>query len=768
MKESSEFTLPIKGFTSLLLKVAAIFIVGLLLLILSLQFMVHWGIFGPLPDETELRQLKNNQASDIISVDNRLLGRYYYENRTNASLDEIPVSFLHALIATEDVRFYKHKGVDFRSSMRVLIKSVILGNKSAGGGSTLSQQLAKNLFPRKQYRLFNMPIAKIKEIKIALRLENIYTKDEILSLYLNTVSFGENTYGIETASLVYFSKKPAELNVQEGALLVGLLKANTIYNPRLHREAALKRRNTVLAQMKKHRFLTKEAADSILDLPLELRYRPFNHTEGPAPYFREQLRQELGEILKDAKKADGTPYNLYADGLNIYTTVNYTMQLLAEEAVSLHLASLQTRFDAHWKNKEPWKKNPEMARRQIEQSQTYKSLRREGLSHNEALAAMKTPVAMKVYGPKGEHDTLFSPLDSVLHHFKTLQAGVLVMNPFNGDVLVWVGGAGYKFFKFDHVKAKRQAGSTFKPIVYAAAIEKGISPCDYFANDSVAYPDYQNWVPQNADLKYGGFYSMKGALAQSVNTVSARIITKVGIQETIELAHKMGISSDLPAVPSLALGAGEVSLYEMVQAYCVFANNGRTVAPRLIRRIENSQGQVIYSDPSHELQDSVLSAKSAQTMLAMLKGTVERGTAQSLRTQYGITSELAGKTGTTQNHSDGWFMCLAPNLVMGVWVGADNPAVSFRNLSYGQGSAMALPISALFLTKLYADPLYKYLKTSSFKIDPAISELLNCSDYLEEYNKPFIDASRIKEEGVGEFIRKVFGRKKNQSEVDKE
>ncbi len=766
MKENEDFAIPIKGFSRFLLKIVSVLLLGFLLLIISLQFLVHWGIFGKLPDETEIRLLKNSQASDIVSVDNRLLGRYYYENRTNASLDEIPVSFIHALIATEDVRFYKHKGVDYRSSMRVLIKSVILGNKSAGGGSTLSQQLAKNLFPRKQYRVLSMLIAKIREIKIALRLEKIYTKDEILGLYLNTVSFGENTYGIETASLVYFSKKPAELNIQESALLVGLLKANTSYNPRLHREAALQRRNTVLSQMKKHKYLSKVEADSIRDLPVELRYRPFNHTEGPAPYFREQLRLELSEILKHLKKSDGSAYNLYADGLNIYTTVNYTMQLLAEEAVRQHLASLQIRFDEHWKNKEPWKENPNMARQQIEQSRTYQNLRKEGLSHAQAMEAMKTPVSMKVYGAKGALDTLMSPLDSVLHHFKTLQAGVLVMNPFNGDVLVWVGGASYRFFKYDHVKAMRQAGSTFKPIVYAAALEKGISPCDYFSNDSVAYPDYGNWVPKNADLKYGGFYSMKGALAQSVNTVSARIITEVGIDETIKLAHEMGITSDLPAVPSLALGSGEVSLYEMVQSYCVFANNGHRVRPRLIRRIENSQGQVIYSDPAHELQDSVLSAQSAQTMLAMLKGTVDRGTAQILRTKYGITNELAGKTGTTQNHSDGWFMCLAPNLLMGVWVGGDNPAVRFRSLNYGQGSAMALPICANFLMKLYADPLYKYLKTSSFKIDPAISETLNCSDYVEEYKKPFLDVSTIKEESVGEFIRKVFGRKKNQSEVD--
>lgn len=736
----------------------------LIIFVLSVKI----GVFGRLPNETDLKQIRNNQASEIISVDEKLLGRYYYQNRTNASIDDVPKYLIDALVATEDVRFYRHDGVDFRSTLRVIVKSLILRNKSAGGGSTISQQLAKNLFPRKKHGALSMPVAKCKEIITAKKLEKIYTKNEILELYLNTVSFGENTYGIETAALVYFSKETKDLNRQESALLVGLLKANTSYNPRIHQEASRKRRNTVLAQMRRNDFLSKEDADSLQKLPVELKFQRLTHNEGLAPYFREHLRHELSDILKDIKKADGSEYNLYSDGLTIYSTVNYSMQKFAEEAVKEHLKELQSLFDQHWKGREPWRKNLEIANLQIKQSHTYQSYVNSGLSHAQAIEKMKEPRETMVFEWNGENDTILSPMDSVLHHFKTLQTGMLVMNHNNGDVLVWIGGSNYKYFKYDHVKSKRQAGSIFKPIVYATALKKGTSPCTMYANDSIVYEDYDNWTPQNADRKFGGYYSMKGALANSVNTISAKLIMEVGIAETIQQAKAMGIQSDLPEVPSLALGTGEVSLNEIVQAYCVFNNGGRTVNPRMIRRIEDAHGHVIYSNSAHELGDSVLSTEEAQTMVAMMQGTVDRGTATSLRTTYGLKNDIAGKTGTTQAQTDGWFVSMTPNLTMGVWVGGDNPAVRFRSLSLGQGGFMALPITARFLNKLYSDPLYKYMQNASFNIPTNIQSNLDCDDYTELIEvEPIFDLSKIKEEGVGEFIKDVFGKNKEEKEKKK-
>ena len=746
------------------LAIAALGIFTLLLFVL----MVRIGVFGKLPNELDLKQVRNNQASEIISVDNKLLGRYYLQNRTDASIDEVPKYLIDALVATEDVRFYRHNGVDFRSTMRVIVKSLILRNTSAGGGSTISQQLAKNLYPRKNHGILSMPVAKCKEIIIAKRLEEVYTKNEILELYLNTVSFGENTYGIETAALVYFSKKTSQLNRQEAALLVGLLKANTSYNPRIHREASKNRRNTVLKQMERYDYLSPNETDSLQALPVNLKFQKLTHNDGLAPYFREHMRPELVEILKDHKKADGSDYNLYSDGLRIYTTVNHTMQKLAEEAVKEHLSELQKLFDQHWKNREPWRKNLNLADLAIKQSACYRSYTNSGLSHAEAIEKMKVARETTVFDWDGEVDTLLAPLDSVLHHYKTLQTGMLVMNPMNGDVLVWIGGTNYKFFKYDHVKSRRQAGSIFKPIVYTTALKNGIEPCTMYANDSIVYENYDNWTPQNADRKYGGYYSMKGALANSVNTVSAKLIMESGIKETIQQAERMGIESGLPEVPSLALGTGELSLFEIVKAYCTFGNGGKQVSPRMIRRIEDANGHVIYSNGAHETGDSAMSAEVAQTMLAMMQGTIDRGTARSIRTTYKLDSEIAGKTGTTQKQTDGWFVSMTPNMVMGVWVGGDNPAVRFRSLSLGQGGFMALPITARYLQKLYADPLYKFMKGNSFGIPDEIYAQLECEDYTELVKADrAIDFSTIKEDGLDEFIKDVFGRNKEEKEKKK-
>lgn len=729
-------------------------------LILILVLLVRVGLFGKIPNNIDLKQIKNNTATEVFSVDNELLGRYYYQNRTNADFNEIPKNLIDALVATEDVRFYKHNGVDFRSTMRVLVKSVLLFDKSAGGGSTITQQLAKNLFPRNSHGVLTLPVAKIKEITIAKRIEKLYSKDEILTMYLNTVSFGENTYGIETAALVYFNKDPKELSLEESAVLIGLLKANTSYNPRVHKDAALKRRNVVLSQMTKYKYLRKDVSDSLQEIPIKLNYRKLTHNDGPAPYMREHLRQQVTDILKDAKKPDGSSYNLYADGLRIYTTVNSKMQTYAEESVKEHLTELQKVFDKHWKGKEPWVKNNSVAEFQIKQSDVYKRLTKSGLNHQQAVETMKEKRQSEIFSWNGPSDTLISPLDSILHHFKTLQSGVLVMNAYSGDILAWVGGADYRYFQYDHVKAKRQVGSTFKPIVYASAIEKGISPCNYYANDSVVYEDYDNWTPRNANGKYGGYYSVKGALANSVNTVSVKLLMEAGIDSTIGIANAMGVQSELPQVPSLALGTGEVSLQEMVQAYCSILNSGYAVTPRLIRRIEDASGNIIYSDPAHPLGESVLSEETTRTVLSMMQGTVDRGTATSLRSVYNLQNELAGKTGTTQNHTDGWFIGMNPNLVVGVWVGGDNPVVRFRSLTYGQGGYTALPIYAKFFQKLYNDPLYRYLKSASFGIPENVYSDLDCDDYSEDGKEEIFNIFKNNDNGINELIKNIFGRKK--------
>jgi penicillin-binding protein 1A len=742
------------------------FSLGLFFSILILLFVlsVRLGVFGDLPNYIDLKKIRNNVATNIYSVDDQLLGRYYFQNRTNATIEEIPEHLIHALIATEDARFYKHHGLDYRSTLRVIFKTIILMDRSSGGGSTISQQLAKNLYSRADHGFLTMPVAKTKEIFTAFRMEKLYSKNEILELYLNTVPFGENTYGIETAAIIFFNKKPSELSIDESAILIGLLKANNSYNPRKNKDAAFKRRNIVLSQMLKYKYIKQEEFEQLSKKPIKLQYRKLTPNEGAAPYFREHVRKACVEILKDKKGPDGSSYNLYTDGLKVYTTLNAQMQEYLEKSVEKHLTQLQNLFDEHWKGEEPWLKNPKLAMLQIEQSSLYKSLIGKGLSYDEAIKEMKKPHRTEIFTWNGMQDTLISPLDSLLHHFKILQTGSLVMHGKTGDVLAWVGGANYKYFKYDHVKSKRQTGSIIKPIVYASAINKGIVPCDFYENDSVAYEDYDDWSPQNSGEGYGGYYSVKGALANSINTISVKLLLEAGIDSTIDLAHKMGIESDLPRFPSMALGTGEVSLYEMVKAYAVFQNAGRKIEPRMIRRIEDANGNIIYSDSMHEPTDSVLSPETAQTVLAMMQGVVDRGTANGLRSIWGFNGELAGKTGTTQNNTDAWFMGMDSKLIVGVWVGGDNPVVRFRTTTYGQGAYAALPICANFLSQVYKDSKYSYLQNESFNIPDSIQNSLDCSDFDEEGEPRILRLFRDDEEDIGEFIKRLFSRKEKREE----
>lgn len=725
----------IKKFRKIAFWLAISFATAILIICIFI-LSVRQGFFGPLPTYSQLAKIQQNNGSKILSAEGSLLGLYYYENRTNVKIEVIPETFIEALISTEDARFYKHNGFDVRSFFRVLFKSILLFDKSSGGGSTISQQLSKNLFDRQNLNLFSLPVAKIKEIITAMRLEKIYSKDEILELYLNTVPFGENTYGIETASITYFGKNPGDLNIQESAVLVGLLKANTGYNPRVNKEAALNRRNIVLNQMVKAGYLSSEKGDSLKSLPIELHFTKLDHIDGPAPYFREFLRFEAKAILDNYNAQNDTNINLYSDGLTIYTTINSKLQSFAEDAVKSQMSLLQKKLEKQWRRKAPWETNPEVAQMQIRQSVPMKKFRAKGMTENEAMEAMKIPHITKIFTWKGEVDTLMSSLDSILYHFGILQCGVFAIDGKSGDVLAWVGGANYKYFKYDHVLASRQVGSTIKPLIYATALDHGISPCDYFENDSVSYPEADDWVPQNADHSFGGYYSVQGALVHSVNTVSVKILMETGIDRTILSLMDLGITAPLPKVPSLALGSAEIPLHQMVPAYANFINEGKVPTIQYIDKIVDRNGNLIYEKQKEIPKDEVFSERTVCEILALLKGVTERGTAASLRTSYGLKGDFGGKTGTTQNQTDGWFIGISPDIVIGVWVGGDNPVVHFKNLSEGQGSRTAMPIFATLMKEIKADQTTESLISGSFSIPQEIYDQIGCFDFKED-KSPF-------------------------------
>lgn len=729
--------------------------------------LVRFGAFGYMPAYIELQKIEHHNASKILTADGRLLGLYYYQNRTNTSLADVPQSLIDALIATEDARFYKHMGFDVRSFFRVIIKSVLLFDKSSGGGSTISQQLAKNLYPRNGEGKIKLAASKIKEIFIARRLEKIYTKDQILEIYLNTVSFGENTFGLETASLTYFNKTPGDLNISESAMLIGILKASSGYNPRLHAVAAHTRRNTVLNQMVKYDFLDEQVADSLKFLAVELQFNRLDHIEGPAPYFREFLRREVAGILQNINAEQNTNYNLYTDGLTIQTTIRADLQSYAEESVMEHLAELQYEFNRQWHEKEPWKKDHNLARTQIEQSRPYQQLKKLGYPEPQILDSLKIPRPTRIFTWEGEKDSIMSPFDSILYHFGILQCGMLVMEGHSGKILAWVGGADYLHFKYDHVLASRQTGSVIKPLIYAAAIDKGIEPCDYFENDSIVYHDYDDWSPRNAGNGYGGKYSLQGALVNSVNTVSVKLLMETGITHTINKLRECRITAPLPEVPSLALGSPEIPLYQMVQAYSVFLNKGVVRQPGFIERIVDADGIVLYEYPEPQPTQPVFSQQTIQLMQAMMMGVVNRGTATGLRSNFALKTQLAGKTGTTQNYSDGWFIGMTPEIIAGVWVGGASPVVRLQGSS-GQGSRSAMPVFAKFIQKAGNDEETIPFVSGSFNLPFGIYDRLACEDYEE--SKGFFDflwkegrgtqrKSGEKETGVGKLLRKIFGKK---------
>ncbi len=720
-----------KSRMGLALRFAGGFFGSIVLFLLLLLLLVRIGAFGKLPSKKDLVNIRNDNATEVWSADGVLLGKYYTQNRTNVNHKDISPHLINALIATEDARFFQHQGIDLRSWGRVLVKTVLLQDDSGGGGSTLSQQLAKNLYPRQNYWPVTILVNKMKEMFVARRLERVYSKDELLGVYLNTVPFGSNIYGVEVAARQFFNTNATEIQPEQAAVLVGMLKANTYYNPVRNPENALRRRNTVLNQMKKYGYLEAVTYDSLKQIPIEVEYNRERHYDGQATYFREHLRLELKELIQQYQKPDGSEYNLYTDGLKIYTTIDSRLQAYAEKAVSLHLKNLQKKFDQHWKSKKVWG-DENILFREMKKSDRYKKLAAAGMSEEVIRTEFDRKYNMTIFTWEGEETREFSPLDSIKYYFAMLNAGFLAMDPHTGSVLAWVGGSNNKYFQYDHVKSTRQVGSIFKPIVYAKALQNGYFPCDYFHNRLVTYTDYEDWKPQNADGKYGGVYSMGGALSKSVNAVAVDLIMRTGVEEVQELARDMGVATEIPDAPAIALGAADLSLYDMIQVYGTFANRGKHVGPRYLTRIEAADGTLIAEFEQNEPEE-VLSEDYADVMTKMMQMVVDSGTARRLRAVYQFQQDIAGKTGTTQSHSDGWFMGFMPGIVAGAWVGGEYPQVRFRSLSLGQGANTALPIWAIFMKEAMKNKAFRHWGRARFP-EPsyAVMESLRCPPYLEE------------------------------------
>ena len=729
-----------------------LFSIGILSFV-TIFFAAGFGLLGKMPEFRQLENPKTNLATQIFSADNKVIGKFYYnDNRTPLYYEEIPKNLIDALIATEDERFYDHSGIDLRSTLRAV---VYLGEK--GGASTISQQLARQLFTGVRSRnTLDAVIQKIKEWVIAVQLERRYSKKEILTMYLNLYDFNYNADGLRSAANIYFSKEPSNLLLEESAMLVGMLQNSSLYNPIRRPELVTSRRNIVFQQMLRNEMLTQKEVDSLQQLPLQIQFNPQSHREGLATYFRAYLRQFMLNWIQDNPKSDGKTYNLYLDGLTIYTTLDSKMQTYAENAVKEHMSNLQ---DAFFQQNTP-KWNPtapflDLTEKEIERlmdqamrrSERWRKMKLAGRTEDDIKESFIQKTAMKIFSWEGEIDTVMRPIDSIRHYKHFLRSGMMSMNPQTGHVKAWVGGINYKHFQFDHVfQGKRQIGSTFKPFVYASAIDQlKLSPCDSFPDgfycvEAKKFGAHEAWCPKNSGDRYTGMRTLKNALANSVNTISARLIDKVGPGPVSKLAADLGISSKIPNVPSIALGTADLSVYEMVAAYSSFANQGIYVKPVVVTRIEDKNGTVLF-EATPETRD-VLSAESAYVTVKLLEGVTESGSGIRLRHRgaeennpyfgtvvtgypYEFQNPIAGKTGTTQNQSDGWFIGMVPNLVTGVWVGGEDRATHFNSIAYGQGATMALPIWALYMKKLYKDPLLE-VSRDSFPAPERVSIPLDC------------------------------------------
>ncbi|MEE0889079.1 MAG: transglycosylase domain-containing protein [Bacteroidales bacterium] len=724
-----------------------------LLAVVVFFILLSLGVLGFMPTFEQLENPKANLATEVYSDSGELIGYIGIQNRSNVTYKDISPNLINALVATEDVRFYEHSGIDLRSLFRVLTKTVLGGDKSSGGGSTLTQQLAKNLFPREQKSKLGTVFAKLKEWVVAVKLERNYSKEEILSMYLNTVDYGSNAYGIKAASHIFFSKKPSELEVEEAAVLVGLLKAPTAYSPVRNPENANRRRNVVLGQMQKYNYISEQECKEKSANPIKLRFNPQSHDEGIATYFREMLRNYMKEWCKTHYKANGENYDVHKDGLKIYTTINYKMQKYAEEAVKEHFTSLQSEFFKHTKG---YKDAPftGISKEDIEKyyiqamknSDRYRSLKSEGLSEKDIKANFKEKTNMRVFTWAGDKDTIMSPWDSLRYYKHFLNTGMVSIEPQTGHVKVYVGGINYKHFKFDNAKlGRRQVGSTFKPFVYAAAMrDSELSPCYEMENSPVTFEDFDNWTPKNSnDSREGENVTLKWALANSVNFISAALIKDYTTpQAVVDLVKQMGITTPMEAYPSICLGTSDLSVMEMAGAMSTFVNKGIHKEPIFITKICDNKGMVL--EVFNSKSNSALDEETSFLVLELMKGVVDGGTGGRLRFRYGLTSTIAGKTGTTDNNSDGWFIGLNPKLATAVWVGGELRSIHFRSTALGQGASMALPVYGLFMKRCEKDSKLNFYK-GDFDRPPTISIDMDCSNYVQEIEQGTMEQERNKE-----------------------
>ncbi|MCY4162072.1 MAG: transglycosylase domain-containing protein [Flavobacteriaceae bacterium] len=712
------------------------------------------GIMGEMPDVSQLENPRTNLASQIISADGQVLGKFYYDdNRTPLDFQDLPTNLVNALIATEDERYYNHSGIDWKGTLRAVI---FLGKK--GGGSTITQQLARQLFVGTRDRHIARAVSqKIKEWIIAIRLERRYTKEEIIAMYLNIYDFGYQADGIESASRIFFNKKPHELLLEESAVLVGMLKNSSLYNPIRRPELTQSRRNIVLKQMNRNDFISKKKRDSLERLTIETDFTPQSHIEGLAPYFRSYVQNYVSQWINENPRSDGGYHNLYEDGLRIFTTIDSRLQKKAEDAVKQHMRSLQSHF---WKDVQSNLRAPfsdidgqlidQIMESSVKRTERWRQMKNRGSSEKRIWESFHEPKPMSVFSWSGEIDTIMTPIDSILYYKHFLRASLLSMEPQTGNIKAWVGGINFKHFKFDQVKqGKRQVGSTFKPFLYATAIDQlKLSPCDQYPDSqycipALKYGNMERWCPKNSTNKYGETRTLSNGLANSVNSFSARIMDMVGPGPVIQLAQNLGIDSPIEEVPSIALGTPDISLYELVGAYSVFANYGIYIEPNVISRIEDKNGRLIYQADLNTRD--VLGEESAYTVLNLLSGVTKFGTGTRLRHffqennesykslitgyPYQFENEIAGKTGTTQNQSDGWFMGMVPNLVTGVWVGGEDRSIHFKYLTQGQGATMALPIWALYMKDIYQDSLW--VSKENFRVPKNLTVNLDCSGNID-------------------------------------
>ena len=738
-------------------RVFKLFLTAFLIIVVGLGLfitMVGYGFFGHVYSKEELADFKNQTASLVYTSDGMLIGKFFAENRTNIKYSDIPQHLVDALIATEDARYFEHKGIDTWSLLRVFFKTLLLNQKSSGGGSTLSQQLSKNMYGRADFGPLTMPVNKCKEAILAYKLESIYDKKEVLTLYFNTVPFGENVFGIEAASRRFYGKPTSRLTTDEGAVLVGMLKANTYYNPRLHPENALNRRNVVLDQMLKYGYLKQSEAEIFKNQPLKLNYANLK-TEGPANYFLAEVKKKAQQILKDIRDKGGKEWDLEKDELVINTTLDGKLQKYALQSFSEHLSSAQKRLRQQYSGGQSKKKlnsmvNSKMASLNIGKDQRAVYRKQE------------------VFDWKGFYTDSLTVEDSLKLTTTLLHAGMLAIDPLNGGVKCWVGGIHHGTQPHDQIKAYRPLASTFKPVLFASALENGRSPCKYLENDSITFPEFDNWTPRNYDKSYGGKFSMPGALAKSMNVPSVNLYLETGFEQVDYVWKKLGFSKKVKNLPSSALGTASANLIELARAYAVFANGGYDIKLHFISSIKTSNGDLIYTHEETQ-NNRIIKAETAALINVMLQKAVDSGTGRSMRGLYGVNLPLAGKTGTAQNHSDAWFAAYNPSLVMVTRVGASSPSIHFNSGVWGSGSKLALPLVAKTLFKVQNNSKLRKLYSGKFKsASIEIMEQLNCPDFKEKSKvEEIFDIFKDNEVEIGKekkkkrsFLDRLFGRKK--------